>query len=97
MNGNMRKAFLPAASLLYLTSSSAWSGAQTKTSPAAAENKVITEEDRTAAKLGSTIPVSEIGEPVSGVTEESMGSPVMPILQVAAKASTPWLFHHRKR
>jgi hypothetical protein len=68
MNGNMRKAFLLAASLLYLISSSAWSGAQTKASAAVAENKVITEEDCTAAKLDSTIPVSEIGEPVSGVT-----------------------------
>ena len=32
------------------------------------ENKVITEADCTAEKLGSTIPVSAIGEPVSGVT-----------------------------
>ena len=68
MNENMRKAFPLTASLLYLFSSSAWSGAQTKTSPAGAENKVITEADCTAAKLGSTIPVSAIGEPVSGVT-----------------------------
>ena len=68
MNGNMRKAFLLTASLLYLISSSAWSGAQTKASPAGAENKVITEADCTAAKLGSTIPASAIGEPISGVT-----------------------------
>jgi hypothetical protein len=68
MNGNMRKAFLLAISLLHLMSSSAWSRAQTKTSPAAAENKVIMEADCTAAKLGSDIPTSAIGEPVSGVT-----------------------------
>jgi pimeloyl-ACP methyl ester carboxylesterase len=36
------------------------------TSPA--ENKIITESDCAAAKLGTTIPVSLIGEPVSGVT-----------------------------
>jgi hypothetical protein len=68
MNGNMRKAFFLAASLLYVISSSGWSGAQTKTSPAVAENKVITEADCTAAKMGSTVAVSAIGEPVSGVT-----------------------------
>ncbi len=64
----MRITFLLAASLFYLISLSVRSSAQTKTSPVAAENKVITEEDCTAAKLGSTIPVSAIGEPVSGVT-----------------------------
>jgi hypothetical protein len=68
MNGNMRKTILLAASLFYLISLNVGSSAQTKKSPAAAENKVITEEDCTAAKLGSTIPVSAIGEPVSGVT-----------------------------
>jgi feruloyl esterase len=68
MNGNMRKAFLLTASLFYLITANAWSRAQTITSPAAAENKVITEADCTAAKLGSDIPVSAIGEPVSGVT-----------------------------
>ncbi len=35
------------------------------------EDKIITEEDCTAAKLGSTIPVSEIGEPISGVSLNS--------------------------
>ena len=48
--------------------SAAWSEEQTKSSPAPAENKVITEADCTAAKLGSGIPVSAVGEPVSGVT-----------------------------
>jgi len=68
MNGNMRNVFLPAIGLLDLTSSSTWSGAQTTTSPAAAANKVITEADCTAAKVGSDIPASALGEPVSGVT-----------------------------
>jgi hypothetical protein len=36
--------------------------------PLPAENKAITEADCTAAKLGTTIPVSAIGEPISGVT-----------------------------
>jgi hypothetical protein len=36
--------------------------------PLLAENKVITESDCTAAKLGAAIPTSAIGEPVSGVT-----------------------------
>jgi hypothetical protein len=36
--------------------------------PSLGENKAITEADCTAAKLGSTIPVSAIGEPVSSVT-----------------------------
>jgi feruloyl esterase len=44
------------------------SNAQTKTSAVPSENKAITEADCTAEKLGSTIPVSAIGEPVSGVT-----------------------------
>ncbi len=64
----MNRAFLLAIGLFYLMSSSAWSGAQMKTAPAAAENKVITEADCTAAKLGSDIPPTAIGEPVSGVT-----------------------------
>ena len=68
MNGNMRKTFLPAIGILYLINSSAWSEAQTKTSPSPGENKVIAEADCTAAKLGSNIPTSAIGEPVSGVT-----------------------------
>ena len=36
--------------------------------PSPGEDNVITEADCTAAKLGSTIPISAIGEPVSGVT-----------------------------
>ncbi len=55
-------------SLFYLFNSTPWSEAQTKTSPALTESKVITEADCTAAKLGADIPVSAIGEPVSGVT-----------------------------
>jgi feruloyl esterase len=70
MNGNMRKAtkFLLAINLFYLFSSTTWSEAQTRTSETPSENKVITEADCTAAKLGSIIPISAIGEPVSGVT-----------------------------
>jgi hypothetical protein len=41
--------------------------------PSLGEDKVITEADCTATKLGSTIPVSAIGEPISGVT---LNSPV---------------------
>ncbi|MFC1494287.1 tannase/feruloyl esterase family alpha/beta hydrolase [Thermodesulfobacteriota bacterium] len=48
-------------SLLCLFYSIAICSAQTKT-------KVITEMDCTAEKLGTSIPVSEIGEPVSGVS-----------------------------
>ncbi|HBF34065.1 TPA: hypothetical protein DDW35_05835, partial [Candidatus Sumerlaeota bacterium] len=36
--------------------------------PAAAENRVITVADVTVEKVGTSIPASEIGEPVSGVT-----------------------------
>ena len=46
----------------------ACSEAQTKTSAMPSENKVITEADCTVVKLGSNIPTSAIGEPVSGVT-----------------------------
>jgi feruloyl esterase len=76
--------FLLAISLFYLFNSTAWIKAQTKAPasrasaslisapgsrlPSPAENKTITEADCTAAKLGSTIPISAIGEPVSGVT-----------------------------
>jgi hypothetical protein len=76
--------FLLATSLFCFFDSTVWIKAQTKTpasqasaslipapgSPlrAPAENKTITEDDCTAAKLGSTIPISAIGEPVSGVT-----------------------------
>jgi hypothetical protein len=41
--------------------------AQTRTSATPSENKVITEADCIAAKLGSGIPILAIGEPVSGV------------------------------
>ena len=70
MNGNMRKAtqFLLTISLSCLFGSTTWSEAQTRTSKTPPENKVIMEADCTAAKLGSTIPISAIGEPVSGVT-----------------------------
>jgi hypothetical protein len=44
------------------------SNAQTTTLAISSQNKLITEADCTAAKLGSDIPVSAIGEPVSGVT-----------------------------
>ena len=50
--------------------------------PVLAENKVITEADCTAAKLGAPIPVSAIGEPVSGVT---LNAPVW----TSARDSTP--------
>jgi feruloyl esterase len=46
----------------------AWSQAPTGTSATPLQNKAIAEVDCTAAKLGSEIPVSAIGEPVSGVT-----------------------------
>jgi hypothetical protein len=78
MNGNMRKAFLLAIGVLYLMSSSAWSGAQTKTPSVASENKVITEANCTAAKLGSNIPTSAIGEPVSRVTLDAPSSAHFP-------------------
>ena len=42
--------------------------AQTTIPAGQTENKVITEADCTAEKLGASIPVSAIGEPVSGVT-----------------------------
>ncbi len=35
--------------------------------PAASENKIITEADVTVERVGSSIPASEIGEPVAGV------------------------------
>jgi feruloyl esterase len=70
MNGSIRKAtiFSLAISFFYLLNSTVRSEAQTRTSETPSENKVITEADCTAAKLGSTIPISAIGEPVSGVT-----------------------------
>src|SRR5436190_7890615 len=51
--------------------SAAWiraAGAQTQTPLGEAAAKVISAEDCAAAKLGSSIPVSAIGEPVAGVT-----------------------------
>jgi hypothetical protein len=42
--------------------------AQTKIPAGQTENRVITEADCTAEKLGASIPVSAISEPVSGVT-----------------------------
>jgi hypothetical protein len=54
--------------MLCLGSLAGLSGAQSRNSAIPSENKVVTEADCTAAKLGSTIPVSAIGEPVSGVT-----------------------------
>jgi hypothetical protein len=42
--------------------------AQTKIPAGQTENKVITESDCAAEKMGASIPVSAIGEPVSGVT-----------------------------
>jgi len=54
--------------LFCLFNAAVWTKAQTGTSETLLENKVIKEADCTAAKLGSTIPVSAIGEPVSAVT-----------------------------
>jgi hypothetical protein len=70
MNGNFRRtaAFKLAIGLVCLGISASSSRAQTKTPETPLRNKAITEADCTTAKLGSTIPVSAIGEPVSGVT-----------------------------
>ena len=70
MNESISKtAIFPLAiSFFYLFYSAGLSEAQTQTSATPSENTVITEADCTAAKLGSTIPLSAIGEPVSGVT-----------------------------
>ncbi|MEJ2247509.1 MAG: tannase/feruloyl esterase family alpha/beta hydrolase [Acidobacteriota bacterium] len=53
--------------LFCLFNAAVWTKAQTVTSETVIENKVIKESDCTAAKIGSTIPVSAIGEPVSAV------------------------------
>jgi feruloyl esterase len=84
MNGSFRRmaAFLLVTSLAFLFISDTSSRAQTETSAIASENKVIKEADCTTAKLGSTIPVSAIGEPVSGVT---LNDPIW----TAGKASSP--------
>jgi pimeloyl-ACP methyl ester carboxylesterase len=70
MNGRIKKpaTCLPAIGLFLFLSSGVWSKAQIQTSATPPGNKAITEEDCTVAKLGSTIPVSAIGEPVSAVT-----------------------------
>lgn len=68
MKRKSKRGFLLAIGLPCLMAASTWSVAQTMTAPAAAENKVITEADCTSAKLGSDIPTSAIGQPVSGVT-----------------------------
>jgi hypothetical protein len=69
MNGNIRRSaiFPLAIGLFCLFGSTVWSEAQTRTTAAPSENKAITETDCTAEKLGATIPVSAIGEPVSDV------------------------------
>jgi pimeloyl-ACP methyl ester carboxylesterase len=69
MLGSSRKAqkvFL-AIGLVYVLSAVSIK-AQTKIPAGQADNRVITEADCTAEKLGASIPVSAIGEPVSGVT-----------------------------
>ncbi len=70
MKGSIRNAtiFPLAISFFCLLNSIALSEAKPKTSATPSENKVITDVDCTAAKLGSTIPIAAIGEPVSGVT-----------------------------
>ena len=70
---NRSTPFLLSAFLLCVFESAAWIHAQTIPSlgsklPPLAGNKVVTEADCSAAKLGTTIPVSAVGEPVSGVT-----------------------------
>ncbi len=55
-------------SLGCLLGTTAWSQAQNRTSVEPSENRSIAEADCTAEKLGSAIPVSAIGEPVSAVT-----------------------------
>jgi len=80
--------FLTAIFLFCFFGAAAWSQSQTNVGaagsplPLLGENKIIAEADCTAAKLGSTIPVSVIGEPVSGVT---LNAPVW----TAAANSTP--------
>jgi hypothetical protein len=73
INDNIRRSTAALAVYLFcLFNTSVWSQQQIQTPeyhlPALAENKTITEADCTAAKLRATIPVSAIGEPVSGVT-----------------------------
>lgn len=69
MLGSSRKAgkIVFAIGLVYVFSAVSIK-AQTKDPAGQAGNKVITEADCTAEKLGASIPVSAIGEPVSGVT-----------------------------
>jgi hypothetical protein len=70
MKGSIRKTaiFHLAISFFYLFNSIVLSKAPTKTSTTPSEHKIITEADCTISKLGSTIPIAAIGEPVSGVT-----------------------------
>jgi hypothetical protein len=84
MNGSIRvyAIVLLAVCLICFFNSAVWGGTKPPASeasaaavpapgsrmPLPAENKVITEADCTAAKLGVSIPASAIGEPVSGVT-----------------------------
>jgi hypothetical protein len=70
MNGRIKKPATcpPAIGLFLFLNSGVWSKAQIQTSATPPGNKVITEEDCTVPKLGSTIPVSAIGEPASAVT-----------------------------
>jgi pimeloyl-ACP methyl ester carboxylesterase len=70
MNRSIRKTTILHLSicLAFFLGTTVLSNAQTKTSVVPSENKAIIEADCTAEKLGSTIPVSAIGEPVSGVT-----------------------------
>jgi pimeloyl-ACP methyl ester carboxylesterase len=84
MNGNLRMtaAFLLATGLVCPIISAAPRWAQTETSETPIKNKIITEADCTAAKLGSTMPVSAIGEPVSGV---ALSAPVW----TASESSSP--------
>jgi hypothetical protein len=53
--------------LVCLCNATAWSNEQTGIADSRLGNTAITEADCTTAKLGSTIPLSAIGEPVSGV------------------------------
>jgi hypothetical protein len=71
MRANLTKITLLAIGVIYLLNGYASASlAQTPASglPSLGEDKVVTEADCTAAKLGSTIPISAIGEPVSAVT-----------------------------
>ncbi len=70
MKENINKAaiFTLATTLSCLFVPIVWGEAQTGTSATPSENRVITEADCSTARLGTAIPISAIGEPVSGVT-----------------------------